>query len=108
MHLYIGHNYIPLKGLLIQHSELAKFNYLNVTDQIGINVWLIYVISYKNKRQLLKVLKISPLRFDSQLYEFYDQTNGKLILIFSIYSHIMKSYRHSSNLITIYLLIRNR
>ena len=78
MHLYISNNFIPLKRLLIQYSEQEKFNYLNVTDQIGINVWLIQVNSPKNRKQLLKVLKASPLRFDSEIYQFYEQTRGKL------------------------------
>ena len=78
MHLYISNDFIPLKRLLIQYSERAKFNYLNVTDQVGINVWLIQVNSPKNRKQLLKVLKASPLRFDSEVYQFYEQTRGKL------------------------------
>ena len=78
MHLYIGQTYDPLKRLLSQYSERAAFNYLNVTGQMGVNVWLIHVPSYKGKKKLLKVLKTSPLRFDSQLYEFHEQSNGKL------------------------------
>ena len=81
MHLYIGQSYDPLKRLLIQYSERAAFNYLNVTDQMGVNVWLVHVTSYRGKKQLLKVLKASPLRFDSELYEFHEQANGKLTLI---------------------------
>ena len=81
MHLYISNNFIPLKRLLTQNSERAKFNYLNVTDQVGINVWLILVNSPKNRKQLLKVLKASPLRFDSEIYQFYEQTRGKLISV---------------------------
>ena len=76
IHLYIGRNFHPLRRLLIQYSELAGFNYLNTTDQIGINVWLIHVVSYKDKKKLLKVLKISQIRFDSHLYEFYEQEKG--------------------------------
>ena len=76
IHLYIGRNFDPLKRLLIQYSERAAFDYLNPTDQVGTNVWLIHVTSYKAKRQLLKTLKTSPLRFDSQLYEFHEQVNG--------------------------------
>ena len=78
MHLYISDNFIPLKRLLIQYSEQAKFDYLNVTDRVGINVWLILVNSPKNRKKLLKVLKASPLRFDSEVYQFYEQTRGKL------------------------------
>ena len=78
MHLYISNNFIPLKRLLTQNSERAKFNYLNVTDQVGINVWLIQVNSPKNRKQLMKVLKASPLRFDSEVYQFCEQTRGKL------------------------------
>ena len=81
MHLYLGSDFLPLKGLLTQFSELSKFNHLNVTDPIGINTWLIHVTSYKHEKQLLKVLKTSPLRFDSQLYEFYEQTDSKYIMI---------------------------
>ena len=85
MHLYFGHQYFPLKELLIQYSEKAKFNYLNETDQIGINVWLIRVVSDEDRNKLLEILKTSPLRFDSQLYEFYEQKSGKLIFIISIF-----------------------
>ena len=81
MHLYISNNFIPLKRLLTQNSERAKFNYLNVTDQVGINVWLIQVNSPKIRKQLLKALKASPLRFDSEVYQFYEQTRGKLISV---------------------------
>ena len=77
MHLYIGYNFLPLKRLLIQYSERAEFNYLNVTDQIGVNVWLILVTSPKNRKQLLKVLGVSPIRFDSEIYQFYEQIKGK-------------------------------
>ena len=43
MHLYIGQTYDPLKSLLSQYSERAAFNYLNVTGQMGVNVWLIHI-----------------------------------------------------------------
>ena len=78
MHLYIGQTYDHLKKLLSQYSERAAVNYLNVTGQMGVNVWLIHVLSYQGKKKLSKVLKTSPLRFDSQLYEFHEQSNGKL------------------------------
>lgn len=81
MHLYISNNFVPLKKLLIQYSERAKFNYLNVTDRVGTNVWIIQVNSPKNRKQLLKVLKASPLRFDSEVYQFHEQTRGKLTLM---------------------------
>ena len=77
LHLYVGHHFDPLKRLLIQYSKRSEFNHLNQNEQMGINVWLIHVTSYKNKKQLLKLLKISPLRLDSQLYEFFEQKNGK-------------------------------
>ena len=79
MHLYIGYNFLPLKRLLIQYSERAEFNYMNITNQIGVYVWLILVTSPKNRKQLLKVLEVSPVRFDSEIYQFYEQTMGKYI-----------------------------
>ena len=79
MHLYIGRNFTVIKELLTQYEEHSRFNYLNTTDQIGVNIWIVYVISPKDRLQLMNILKVSPLRFDSQLYVFYEQTKGKLV-----------------------------
>ena len=68
----------------MQYSEKAKFDYLNETNQIGVNVWLIRVVSDEGRKQLKKILESSPLRFDSQLYEFYEQKSGKSIFMISI------------------------
>ena len=84
MHLYIGRNFGAIKDLLSQYAEHSRFNYLNATDQIGVNVWIVHVISGKDKKQLLKVLKTSLLRFDSQLYVFHGQKQGKLMFFRSL------------------------
>ena len=84
MHLYFGDRYFALKELLNQYSEKAKFNYLNETNQIGVNVWLIRVVSDGGRKQLNEILESSPLRFDCQLYEFYEQRSGKSIFMISI------------------------
>ena len=84
MHLYLGDRYFALKELLIQYSEKAKFNYLNETNRIGVNVWLIRVVSDEGRQQLNEILESSPLRFDSQLYELYEHKNGKSFFMISI------------------------
>ena len=69
----------------MQYSEKAKFNHLNETNQIGVNVWLIRVASDEGRKQLKETLESSPLRFDSQLYELYEHKSGKSIFIISIF-----------------------
>ena len=91
MHLYFGHQYFALKKLLIQYSQKATFNYFNETDQIGVNLWLIRAVSDDHRKQLNELLKTSPLRFDSQLYEFYEQKRGNSIFMISIFEQIIHS-----------------
>ena len=50
-------------------------------------MWLIRVVSDEGREQLKEILKSSPLRFDSQLYELYEQKSGKSIFMISILQH---------------------
>ena len=91
---------MELKELLIQYSEHAKFNHLNDTDQIGINVWLIYVNSEEGSKELFRVLETSPLRFDSQIYEFYEESRGKTIRCIRLDNNRYTYLNHSKAQIT--------
>ena len=79
MHLYLSNDFMSLRKLLLEYDDQTKFNYSNMEDQLGVNMWLIHTTSNQSRIQLAESLKVSPLRLDSQLYEFHEQIGGNRI-----------------------------
>ena len=75
MNLYLSNDFLPLKQLLLEYNDHTKFEHLKMKDQIGVNMWLIHT-SNESRLQLAEILKLSPLRLDSQLYEFHEKIGG--------------------------------
>ena len=76
MHLYLGNDFMPLRKLLLENTDQTKFEPAKIKDQIGVNMWLIHTTTNQSRIQLSDILKASPLRLDSQLYEFHEQIGG--------------------------------
>ena len=67
---------MPLRKLLLENNDQRKFGPIKTKDQIGVNMWLIHTTTNQSRIQLSDILKTSPLRLDSQLYEFHEQIRG--------------------------------
>ena len=67
---------MPLRKLLLENNDQTKFEPTKIKDQIGVNMWLIHTTTNQSRIQLSDILKTSPLRLDSQLYEFHEQIGG--------------------------------
>ena len=67
---------MPLRKLLLENNDQTKFEPIKTKDQIGVNLWLIHTTTNQSRIQLSDILKTSPLRLDSQLYEFHEQIRG--------------------------------
>ena len=75
---YWCYHYEPLKNLFESHENATKFDTKEQNELYGLNVWIIYVVGEKGRNNLLEVLKKSPLRFDSNVFEFFDSNGGKI------------------------------
>ena len=79
IHLYIGQQFWHFKQLLKTQELASRYDHLNPTSQIGINIWLIHTTTKENSETLVMSLKTCPLRLDSQVFEFYENGNSKNI-----------------------------
>ena len=79
IHLYIGQQFRHFKQLVKTQELASRYDHLNPTSQIGINIWLIHTTTKENSETLVMSLKTCPLRLDSQVFEFYENGNSKNI-----------------------------
>ena len=77
-HLYLAEQFEPVKWLLIHHANVTKFDNLEQNELYGLNTWIVHIVGAKKKEQLIKVLKNSPLRFDSHMFEFFETDESRL------------------------------
>ena len=76
LHLYLMNHFEPLKSLLYSYKNVTKFNPAHPKETYGLNVWIVHVVDEKRREHLLDVLKESPLRFDSHMFEFFNPMKG--------------------------------
>ena len=58
-------------------QEIAsRFDHLNPTPQMGLNIWLSHTTTKENSENLVMSLKTCPLRLDSHVFEFYENEKG--------------------------------
>ena len=84
LHLYLVDHFDPLEKLLKGQANATKFDHREKTLLYGLNVWIIYVIGEGKRKELIKILKKSPLRFDSYIFEFYEGTFSRVIVTSSV------------------------
>ena len=77
LHLYLADQFHPLDELLKEQENATKLNQEEQNALYGVNVWVIYVVGEDKRKDLLTLLKKSPLRFDSYVFEFFDPIQGK-------------------------------
>ena len=77
IHLYIaGDEFKSLQGMLQSQEKASRFDQFNRNPLGSVNVWIVYVKN-ENKRKIFRdTLNNSPLRFDSHVFEFYEERSG--------------------------------
>ena len=76
LHLFIADNFETLKEMLLAQRDAAKFDSREENILYGECIWVIHVIGYRTHRILMKVLRKSPIGFDSQVFEFFEPVTG--------------------------------
>ena len=79
IHLYIGQQFRHFKQVVKTQELASRYDHLNPTSQIGLNMWLTHTTTKENSETLVMSLKTCPLRFDSHVFEFYENGKGKNI-----------------------------
>ena len=77
IHLYIaGDEFKNLQEMLQRQEKASRFDQFNRNSLVSVNVWIAYV-RHKNERKIFRdTLNNSPLRFDSHVFEFYEEGPG--------------------------------
>lgn len=79
IHIYYAKVFQPLKDLIMEQTELSKFDHLHLQkQQMGLNVWLVHAIDRRREQNLTRTLKHLPLSFDTHIFEFYREPKGMI------------------------------
>ena len=76
MHLYLAESFHRLEELLTAYSNVTNFNHKQQTSLFGLNVWIIYIVGESKRKELQRMLKKSPVGFNPQVFEFFEQDGG--------------------------------
>ena len=74
--LYLAENFHRLEKLLMDYSNITKFNHKQQTSLFGLNVWIIHIVGESKRKELQRILKKSPVGFNLQVFEFFEQDEG--------------------------------
>ena len=77
IHLYIaGDEFNSLQEMLQRQEKASRFDQFNRNSLVSVNVWIVCVKN-KNERKIFRdTLSHSPLRFDSHVFEFFEEGSG--------------------------------
>ena len=77
IHLYIaGDEFKSLQGMLQRQEKASRFDQFNRNSLGSVNVWIVHVRNENERKIFRDTLNNSPLRFDSHVFEFYEDGSG--------------------------------
>ena len=77
IHLYIaGDEFKSIQEMLQRQEKASRFDQFNRNSLVSVNVWIAYVRNENERKIFRDTLSHSPLRFDSHVFEFYEEGPG--------------------------------
>ena len=77
IHFYIaGDEFISLQEMLQRQEKASRFDQFNRNSLVSVNVWIAYVKNENERKIFRDTLNNSPLRFDSHVFEFFEEGSG--------------------------------